>query len=65
MIVIDKILNDVLKSMGVDVNGKQPPHWIPQYYDTFVYAYMCSRCGKHSWSKNKSCDGCNSIMEEI
>lgn len=72
MRVIDAMLNDVLKSMGVDVNGKQPPHWITQYYhsksifgEKHEDGYICSRCGKHSWNKKKSCDGCNSIMEEI
>lgn len=58
----DVYVNEILKGMGVDVDKKKPPHWIPQLYRGYVDGYICSRCGKHSWSKKDVCDGCNSIM---
>ena len=24
--------------------------------------YLCSKCGKHSWTKKDACDGCGSVM---
>ena len=69
MTVTDNLVRGILKDMGVDVDNKKPPHWITQYYHSqSIYGgkhedgYMCSRCGKHSWSKKEICDGCNSVM---
>lgn len=65
------MIAQILKEMGVDES--QPPHWMPHIHKTidqttgelvreFQDGYMCSYCGKHSWSKKEKCDGCNSIM---
>ena len=69
MEVNDALVNDILRGMGVDIDGKEPPHWITSYYHSkrfpgakYKVGYICSRCGKHSWSKKDVCDGCNSIM---
>lgn len=50
----------VLKKMGVDPSKQ--PHWMPEYYRGRADGYLCSYCGKKSWSKKEKCDGCNSIM---
>ena len=72
MKVNDALVNDILRGMGVDVDGKKPPHWIKHYYHSKMFptekykdGYICSRCGKHSWSKKDVCDGCNSIMTNL
>ena len=69
MYVIDELVNDVLISMGVDVDKKKPPHWIQDWYvskgvvkSKTPDGFICSRCGKKSWSKNESCDACDSVM---
>ena len=54
------IVERVMREMGCDPN--KPPRWIPQMYKSMVRGYVCSICGKHSWSKKEKCDGCNSIM---
>lgn len=72
MNVTDSLLDGILRDMGVDVDKRKPPHWIQKYYQSqsifggkVANGYMCSRCGKKSWSKKKVCDGCNSVMEEL
>lgn len=72
MNVTDSLLNGILRDMGVDVDKKKPPHWITKYYQSKVVigakcedGYMCSRCGKHSWSKTEICDGCDSVMVDL
>lgn len=62
---IDVALNRVLKRMGVDKS--KAPHWMPQIRKTaggfsVKDGYLCSYCGKKSWSKKEKCDGCNSVM---
>ena len=62
------LIEKVLRNMGVDVDKKRPPHWITKYYHSnlggkYKDGFICSRCGKHSWSKKNVCDGCNSIMQ--
>lgn len=70
---IDAIVNSVLREMGCD--PKKKPYWVVHVRKTidqttgavvrlFLEGYVCSRCGKHSWSKKKKCDGCNSVMME-
>jgi hypothetical protein len=68
----DDKLNDILRSMGVDVDKKKSPHWITQYYHSksifggkYENGYICSQCGKHSWVKKDVCDGCNSVMTKL
>lgn len=67
---IDSLIKDILKEMGVDES--KPPQWIPHYYDSKGKppmggkrqdGWLCSYCGKHSYIRKKTCDGCNSIME--
>lgn len=69
MYVTDELVNNVLISMGVDVNKKKPPHWIQHWYvskgvveSKTPNGFICSRCGKQSWSKKEICDGCSSVM---
>ena len=71
MKVTDSFVNGILKDMGVNPN--QPPHWIQQYYISKADppiggktpdGYMCSFCGRKSYSKLNKCDACNSIMVE-
>ena len=69
MEVTDALIKRILRDMGVDVDKTKPPHWITQYYHSKSLfggkckdGYMCSRCGKHSYSKKETCDGCNSVM---
>jgi len=71
MNITNAFIDGILRDMGVDVDKRKPPHWMPKYYHSKVFlgekyddGYMCSRCGKHSWAKKKVCDGCNSVMEE-
>lgn len=72
MRVSDGMTSEILRSMGVDVDGKQPSYWITNYYHSKMFldekyedGFLCSRCGRHSWSKKKICDGCGAIMENI
>ena len=71
--MIEHLIAGILKEMGVDRN--KPPHWMPNV-DTvrdrttgeivreYKRGYLCSYCGKHSWSKKDMCDGCNSVMQK-
>jgi hypothetical protein len=68
----DLYVNGILRDMGVDVDKKKPPHWITQYYHSKSIfggkvndGYMCSRCGKKSYSKKKVCDGCGCVMTNV
>ena len=67
----DSYVKGLLRDMGVDVDKKKPPHWITQYYQSSIFGgkykdgYMCSRCGKKSYSKKKVCDGCNTVMTNV
>ena len=71
---IDAIVNSVLREMGCD--PKKKPHWVEhickkidrttgEVFRMLPDGYVCSRCGKHSWSKKEKCDGCNSVMWEV
>lgn len=61
---IDAIVERVLKEMGCDTT--KPPYWIPRMYKSVAgnhpFGYICSHCGKHSWSKRTECDGCGAVM---
>lgn len=68
---IDMIMKKVLKEMGVDKT--KPPHWVVNKDEVidqtmrklvreYERGYICSFCGKHSWSKKNMCDGCASTM---
>ena len=68
-----EIVNNVLKQMGVDPT--KTPHWMVNKHKAIDQAtgkvfkeydsgYLCSYCGKQSWTKKAKCDGCNSIMQE-
>lgn len=70
---IDEIAKSVMREMGCD--PRKPPHWVQhihkcrdqttgQVYRKMKNGYVCSRCGKHSWTKKEKCDGCNSVMEK-
>ena len=70
---IDSIVARVLRGMGCDPN--KSPHWIAhkhkcrdqttgEIYREMENGYVCSRCGKHSWSKKEKCDGCNAVMQK-
>lgn len=68
---MDALVNSILREMGVDVDKKKPPHWIQKYYKSksifggeYEDGYICSRCGKHSWTKKEKCDGCDSVITE-
>ena len=69
--MIEDLINDVLRQMGV--NSKKPAQWIPnidrlvdestgEIFREYHRGYICSYCGKHSWSKKEKCDGCGNIM---
>lgn len=61
---IDEIVAKVMKEMGCDPT--KPPHWVQQLRNSAFGkvhdGYVCSYCGKHSWTKKEMCDGCNSVM---
>ena len=62
---IDAIVASVMRKMGCDPSV--PPRWVQQEYTTVAGfktpdGFVCSFCGKHSWSKRKTCDGCQSEM---
>ena len=68
---IDGIVADVLKEMGIEPN--KPARWKTHIHNCIdqstgkVYrkmedGYICSKCGKHSYSKKAVCDGCGSQM---
>lgn len=70
---IDALISGILQGMGVDPS--KPPHWktyihkvIDQTTREIVHeikdGYICSYCGKHSYSQKDKCDGCNSIMKK-
>ena len=64
---VDVIVASVMREMGCDPSS--PVHWVSQEYCSVVgnkvpHGYVCSRCGKHSWSKRRSCDGCGSTIKE-
>lgn len=72
MKVTDSFVNGILKSMGCDPN--KPARWIPRIYRAidqttkevvreYEDGWLCSKCGKHSWSRCEVCDGCNSTMQ--
>lgn len=63
MEITNSFIDSILRNMGVDVDCKDPPHWIPIYFDDkceeterLIYQYMCSRCGKVSHTDAKPCD---------
>ncbi len=66
-------IDNILRNMGVD--RTIPPKWLPhthkaidqrtgEVFKTYPNGYICSYCGKHSWSKKEICTGCNSIMKQ-
>ena len=61
MTVDDKLINEILKNMGVDPNG--PSKWIPQMHKTQITGFICGRCGIHSYTKKLICPGCKCKME--
>lgn len=65
--VMDRVINDI--------GGKpsRPAKWKQHYYISQAAppiggkredGWVCSYCGKHSWTKKKVCDGCNSYMTD-
>ena len=72
MNISDAYINSILKEMGV--NTKEPPHWLPHIHkvidmttkelvDEIPNGYICSYCGKHSYSQVEKCSGCKSTMQ--
>ena len=69
MELTDSLIDGILRDMGVEPS--KPARWKPYYYISKAAppiggkrqdGWFCSRCGKHSWTKGKVCDGCNSQM---
>lgn len=64
----DALVKSIMQELGCD--SKTPPHWVQHTYKSSVMGwdvpdgYVCSRCGKHSWTKKTKCDGCDSIMSK-
>lgn len=70
--ISDVYVNDILRSMGVDVDKKKPPYWVQCYHKSksifggkYEDGYMCSRCGKKVYAKEDVCPACNCTMTNV
>ena len=68
---MESLIANVLREMGVEPD--KPAKWKPHIHkvinqttreviETMQDGYICSKCGKYSWTKRNLCDGCGSQM---
>jgi hypothetical protein len=72
--ITDSFIAGIMADMGCD-GGKTAPHWVvntqwgsrkitPKEALWLKNGWLCSVCGKHSWSRYSVCSGCDTRFEE-
>ena len=66
-----QLLEAILNAPVEDVVKIENMKWKPHYYifnatgEKMRDGWHCSVCGKHSYSRKKICDGCNTTMWKV